>query len=322
MAKIWECDFTTFSGVSGVALENVGTQHLVSGTNINKVNPMATMSFRPGVSFIRNTTTAQNFNLTTSNATNALLRGSWTRRSFVLWVYNPQLFTNSSFWDSANASNVVLWGFQTGAGANDAGVFATGGSSSTMKVFMAQAQQADLGNFTGWKNVVITVDRSIGQTKTYADGVLVATTSNLPPSSTTSSSPPGTDETIGNKNTSSQGTFQIGYFATYDTVLTPAEITALYTTFLVDNAAGNTPFQTVSGTVFGVNGAAVSGATVYLLHEDSGTIQDKKTSSASGTYTLNIPIVGNYTVVATSSPNQGSRSYPMIVSSGGGVSFP
>ena len=50
MSKIWEIDFTSFSGSS--ALDNVGTQDLtvVSGT-IKKVQPLSQFNFRPGIEF-------------------------------------------------------------------------------------------------------------------------------------------------------------------------------------------------------------------------------------------------------------------------------
>lgn len=310
MSKIWEVDFTSFSGTSELAYDNVGTQHLLTYYNIEKVDPLPEFSYRPGITFSIGSSSARYYDLTTPVDSNAFWRrsASYTSRSFVLWVYLPGGVPNSSYYDSAE---VPLWVATTTTTTHTDGFLVYGGQTGTARLKI-NTNVIDGGSLSaGWHLLVATIDVSGNISKFYIDGQYIGSYSGIP------SATAATYEIIGQRATSAEGTFSLGYVATYDHILSLSEVVALYNTFLVDSISGDDPYQTFSGTVFGLDGEIVEGSKLYLINTDTDLLVSSDVSTESGIYSLVVPTSGNYVVISVDPPYGGSRSFPMIAASGG-----
>jgi hypothetical protein len=314
MSKIWEVDFTNFSGVSDVAYDNIGTEHLTVYTGIVRSNPLPEFTYRPGIA-MNNNASVQNYDLKLSNATNAFWSTSYSQRSFVMWAYLTDL-TDTGLWDDS---------FDTGIWSD----FATSGDNSPREGFirdnissniLLNLNGTNLGQTTpvyrpGWHLFVATVDKLAVQSRFYVDAVQVYSGSNLP------SNTLGGQSLIGENKATGEGTYQLAYCATYNNILTQSDVTTIYDTFLKDNVTGSAPYQTLTGTLYDLDGAALSGASAYLIHENTQSLVYYTTTGSGGNFTMDIPYSGSYTLVTTSTPSAGSRAIPVIATSGG-VYFP
>jgi len=302
MPKIWEVDFTSFSGATDVAYDNVGSQHLTVSSGIVKVAPLTNYAFRPGVAFTNNTV-KQAYAVRGSNALNGCFRQTFNQRSFVTAVYfNGAVFSNTAFYDSSGDS--TIWA----EGASQASISAgfvisqnVAPQSLVFKYSSASFLDTGLTSLSGWNILTATIDRIAIETRFYLNKTLVGMVAQVPDTV-------NTDCIVGDFGVNNEGTFQVGLVSTYDTILSPTEINAIVDTGLKDTLVGNTPFQTFSGTLYGNTGNAVSGAKIYAIYDGLTTVASSGSTTSSGTYDLNLPYSGAYTVVFTSSPSAGSRS--------------
>jgi len=312
MSKIWEITFTSFSGSSAVAYDNVGTQHLVNPNNITIVNPVQGFTFRPGVAFTL-TDVRQYYDLVTPSAiTNAYWVGSWTRRSFVVWGYFPDT-TSGSFWDGNNGATIWASFQNLGDEIPDIGLYRSGAGKFVVAINDPSNNLPVLvpasGTATGWHLLIFTFDKTLPQSKFYIDKVLVA-------SGSTAINTTTSKQMIGESATGREGSYQLGYVATYDHILSQAEINAIYDTFLID-AVVDPSFQSLSGVVYSLSGTTQSGSKVYAIYQPTDIMVSKYTTSGDGYYYLNLPYSGAYTVVASTSPQAGARATSIIATSSG-----
>lgn len=308
MAKIWEVNYTVFSGVSNVAFDAVGTQHLTSETGIIKTaTPLPDLSIRKGVSFVVDNT-IQFYNLTSGSVTNAQYRSGWSSaRSYVCWIYNKDNLmsgwdsnADDSIWAAVDASDVVLDGFFVEAVTNKKLAAKINGTSYHSAV-----------DSQGWHLMVLTVDKGATQSKFYVDNVLVQSVAAVVGVAAPSA------EVIGSRLTTKEGNFYLGYTATYDEILTSGQINTIYNTFLKDtNALGNA-INTLSGTLYNTPGVTVSGAYLYAIHQDTGKVESSGVSSGNGEFALELPFSGGYAITAISGSSMGSASLFVSATSSG-----
>lgn len=312
MVKIWEVNFTNFSGVSNVAFDEVGSQHLVTSSGIVKESPMPGFTYRPGILFSNNST-QQAYPLRTAGITNACFAQAYNRRSFVMWIYLASAVNNATFFDTGNA--ISFWGEWSGSTWNDG----FGKNTSQIVVRVAGSEfSTGSASSAGWHLFILTVDKLLLSTNFYYDNSLIASTTNIP------SNTPGTaDCYLGDSLSTREGTYEIGLCSVYDHILTAQERQAIWDTFLKDQAVivGQTGFQSFSGTLYGSNGTPQSGAKHYLIYEPTGFIVSSGSTSSSGTYQIDLPYSGAYTAMFTNTPSAGSRSFPVIATATG-VYFP
>lgn len=319
MGKIWEVDFTRFSGSSAVAYDNIGSQDLTVPSNIVRVSgTVPGFNYRPGIYFSLDGIDTQSYNLQASNTSNAFWRHPDNTRSWNMWLYQVNSLSSNTWWDSGNAQDSYLWVSNLSLASNsDNGFYAAGGGSSTYRCrFNSNALDSGFTpQSNSWHMLTATLDRTNSTVKFYVDGVLRASASGASYMPATGTS---NEQCIGYRHLNDEGTFYLGLVQTYDHVLSSGEVSALYGTFLVDSVIGeSTPYQTLSGYVFGTDGLPSSGATVYLLHQDTNNIEAMVTTSGDGYYEVIVPYSGSYTVISTLTPSGGARAVAMLATSGG-----
>lgn len=298
MTKIWEVDFTSISGTD--VLDNVGSQKL-SSSNMTVVNPLPGFTYRPGLGVSRDGS-AQNCGMYTYGATNSYFTGTWNTRSFVSWVYLN---------DPTSEGVTYLWGEGSSSSSADDGInLATG-----MNVYFlinSSSRYVETGLTTpAWYCFIMTVDKVTPESRFYVNGVYKGNYTGTSYRSTA-----WTYGMVGHVNITQESSFLVGQLSTYDHILTQTEIDNIQDSFLVDRSVAY-PYQWVSGTVFGNDGSSVvSGADVYVISESSEAIVAHTLTSSDGTFTADIPLEGNYTVVTTSTPNSGAAAFPVIATSG------
>jgi hypothetical protein len=307
MVKIWEIDFTNFSGTGNdEPQDNVGTGHLnlVTGTPA-KVSPLPQFNNRPGVRF-EETQPHQGYQVDGSDADSvARFQGSYTptqQRSFVMWFY-PHGVTEST------AAHQPIW-----LGRKSSGAFSSGFSVTTSGTFNFWADvhteryETSAIGLNTWHLAVMTVDRGSSETVYYFDGSPVYSGSTLPPLSLDNC-------WIGELGTTWEPEVSLGYVATYDHILSEASVSGIYSTFLIDSLSGDDPAFTLSGTVRDSSGTSVSGAPLYLINVSDNQLYETSESSTSGTYSINVPYSGDY-VLATANvvPNIGARALSLTAS--------
>jgi len=317
MVKIWEVDFTRFSGSTAVAYDNIGSQDLVNPTNIVRNTALPDLTVRSGVTFSGKTGANAQFYLLQAAppVNNAYWRTPAATRSWAIWYYQVAELNTNANWDSTGGGGYIWVSNSSDANTVDNGFYAAGSPGAIRCGFGSQILDSfsDPGP-NNWHLLAATLDRNINQVKFYVDGVRVAsgTGATFMPATGT-----GNEQCIGYRSTSRQGNFLLGQAMTFDHVLSDAEVQTMYNTFLVDSSAGNDPYQTFSGTVFGLGGLPASGASIYLIHQDTGKIEFSTSSSGDGSYQVIVPYSGSYTLVSTLTPSGGSRSFPMSAISGG-----
>lgn len=227
MAKIWEVDFSLFFGASLQHLaDRIGSQHLTTVTPAGgptKVFPLSGLTNRRGMIFPAAGTYW--YNVSGASATNAYLSGTYggvNRRSFELW-FRP--------YEQMTADYMPVWSDYDGA---PGGNFVMG-LRLRMPVSPTTSVEVSVNNnwFSGptvalntWYHFVMTVDRLAANTKCYLNGVEFLDTTHVSPTTVY-------NERLGSPWTTGPGV-QMGKAATYDTILTPTEISNLYNSFLED----------------------------------------------------------------------------------------
>lgn len=306
MVKIWEVDFTVFSGGgSNEPQDNVGTEHLstVIGTPV-QLSTVGGFTNRPGIRFERNNVD-QRYELHTAGVNNGKFRNAYSptsKRSFVLWCYKPSNTRDddlSMIWGDHN-SNTYRNGFYIN-------------TSNQFEFYVASTSRyTSATQGTGeWHMLGMTVDRTISETVLYYQGEQVASGSYVP--STTEG---GSYECeIGDTFQTREPNLDLGLVATYDHILSPTSMSGIYESFLIDSATGEDPIFTLSGTVYDIADSAVSGAPVALYHIEDNEVYERVNADGNGDYTLHIPFAGDY-VVFTSSipPNKGARAVSLSAS--------
>ena len=306
MAKIWEVDFTVFSGGSSdVALDNIGDQDLAFGiTNIVKVDPLPDFNFRPGVTFRRNGT-ENRYNLSNTGNSNATFTESYGQRSYVMWYYNH------GSWEA----RAPIWAEVQSGGDNVQNGWRNNFSNSQLQFF---ANGSAIANYpthfntaTGWKLIVATINKTSGQTNVYGRsdaGDYFASSTTVPSNS------PTFTHMMGDNGTTRESDFSVGYMATFDHILNASEIDAIEEAFLVDETVAVPP-GVVSGVVFDSDKVPISGADVFLIFNDNPfQLVDYTSTDGEGFYNLSIPYFGDFTLVSSNPPDtQGARAISLTL---------
>lgn len=316
--KIWEIDFTSFSGSSDVLYDQIGAQHLTifSGTQSIQ-DPLTGFNNRKGVYISANGSVQKyvTYGPGTIDLTNARFTSSYTQRSFVLWVYPREMY-NPTYWEggiydeSFWCSNSAISTISNGVGANQplTGIFL---AINGTKVITTSALLS-----TAWHCIVITIDRGSNTTKFYIDKTLIGSSVANPTVATPYS------EYLGDHySAASEGSYYLGQATTYTGILTQSEINSIYDTFLVDSVVGSAYYQTFSGQVYGIDGVVASGVPIIAYYNDTNSIVHSTTTSGDGSYQVLLPYSGAYTVVAANGPYGGTAAIPVIATSGS-VYFP
>lgn len=310
MAKIWEVQYTTFSGTFGnEPQDTVGSGHLsVAGSAPSIIEPGPGFSTRRTVSIPNDgTIQAYDYGSVDEAKFGTSFYGPSGRRSFVMWMYKQGSGdSNGSLWGDADSSFVRSGLKMEGSNLN-----------IVMNNNFLYNDSAGFGS-SQWHNIVVTVDPfaspSSDRVKVYLNNSLILNSSALP---TTSYS----IFRIGDLNGSREANCILGYTATYDHILSESEIENIYNSFLVDNNnPANFPYAEVSGRVFDVNGFPLDGAEVIAFDPASDQIVSQDVTTTGGDYTLQFESAGVFKVIASKPGIVGGRVVEAVVS-GGGVSF-
>ena len=301
MIRLVELDFTRFSG--GVPIDNVSDTTLsgVTSGSPNLARVMPSFTFRPGAYFtVDNVVDSYTFSVSTVGGESLKMSSTYSptsKRSFVLWYY---CYSTSHDTGAIN----YIWG-------GDANGFAL--TSVTGLQYIrddAQVYATSSGTSVGWHNAVITIDRLNNEYRCYYNGDPVYNDTSIP--STTYNY---LDATIGQLSTGAEADFGLGYIATYDSILSPVEISILYNNFLLD-AKNPYPFTKMVGVVRDVDGATISGANVLLYDHVSHQTVDEAVSDSTGVYTVRFPSPGEYSIYSSKSGTAGGRAASLTVTSG------
>lgn len=307
MVKIWEIDFTKYRPDDNkIALDSVGSNDLTSYWSIERLYGLpGGLSNRPGVRF-RNDNNVRNYGIPSPGRWNDSYSPTG-RRSFVFWFYTNGTGTdyNGSIWGSTNDGTGAQFGLST---VNNYLWYRYNSGN-------AQFSSSQIFSSTSWHLVIVTVDRNNNEQRCYHNNSLkisLNSVSNMFPTS-------ANDHFLGNLVWDNQAGFDVGYIASYDHILDSSERTAIYNAFLNNSPAGESPIQTISGTVYDLNNLPVSGADIYLVRDNSSSqlIDLYTTTDANGHYRLDIDLAGNYILVSSNMPGQGSIAQPMIVTNSG-----
>ena len=302
MVKIWEVDFTSFSGTQ--PQDNIGTQHLSSVVGAPPtLSTIGGLSNRPGVRFPLNNV-LNRYDIVGSSAHNAKFENDYfptSKRSFVMWCYksDDSRDTSGEIWMDKN-SFTRMNGFQI---LNDNSFrFRVGGLSR-----YTTATQSG----SGWHMLAITVDRTISETNIYYQGEWVASGTYVP----AASEGPFYGAGIGDFDSNTECNLDLGLCTTYDNVLSPASISGLYETFLIDSLAGEDPAFVISGTLYDPILTPISGAPIYLINVNDDEIYSKSVSASGGYYEIDIPFAGDYLLATTNfTVSSGARAVGLTAS--------
>lgn len=310
MVKIWELDFTTFSGASNqYPLDNVGDQNIsqVVGTPL-KVTPVGGLTNRPGVRFQANNSD-QRYELSTGfpslDVTNGFFKNSYSptsKRSFAMWCY---LFTASRDGDRA-----MIWG-DDNSNTYDSGFVIN--TSNQFEFYVAGTARYTTSTVSAgsWYHLAMTIDRVAPQTVIYFNGQPVASGTYVP-----STSPGfGYRSSIGDTFQTREPNLDLGLVQTYDNILSPSSVEGLYESFIIDSAGGEDPIYTLSGTVYDNTNATVSGAPVALYSPDDNEVYERVDTDGSGEYELQVPFAGDFILfTASTPPGTGARAVSLTAS--------
>jgi hypothetical protein len=320
MAKIWEIDFTKCSGTAGAGTYGASTVNfgylqdnindipaLQHGGAAQEVDPLPQFTTRSGIK--HNTGTYSSIVFDTGHSTytwkrtndpaplniNGNFSGVYTRRSFVVWFY---------LHGSAETGTNGLYGENDSSTSPRAGFFMYNGSQFRCYANSSNIISSSFGDLQQgtWHCGVITIDRAEPKTRLYLDGELVGSSSTVHGATSLLATSPYAYLQIGDINGSREANVTYGYLATYDEKLSPASISGIYETFLIDSVTGDDPAFSVSGTVFDVRDLAISGAPVYLINTDDDSIAHITTTSGDGSYVTHIPFAGDYVLVTANDP--------------------
>ncbi|RKZ82104.1 MAG: hypothetical protein DRQ39_11135 [Gammaproteobacteria bacterium] len=305
MAKIWEVDFTSFSGGgSDEPQDSVGSQHLstVVGTP-TKLTTLGGMSFRPGIRFdIDNSD--QGYELHTAGATNGRFRNAYSpssKRSFVLWCYKPS--------NSRDSDLSMIWGDHTSNNYRD-GFYINTSNQFEMYVDSSSRYTSATQGVGDWHMLSMTVDRTVPQTVLYYQGSVVASGTYVPSTSTA-----GVSTEIGDTFQTREPGMDLGLVSSYDHIVSPTSMLGIYESFLIDSPGGEDPIFTLSGTVFDPTNVAVSGAPVALYSVADNEIYQRVDADSNGDYTIHIPFAGDFVLMTSSiPPKTGARALSLSAS--------
>jgi len=308
LAKIWEVDFTKFDPPSSAnAVDNIGTENITSDTNIVK-GLLPGFTYRPGVIFDQDNGIVSTYTLTTGSNPSALFAGNYSQRSFVIWYY--------AIGDGPWENRSTLWGHQYGY-SNPREGWTMYSSSLILRADYNTVATYPI-SFTetaGWKLLVCLMDKSTGTCRGIGRSLAEDYDSGSQPF-VSASSPQ--EAAVGDDNSSREISASIGYMATYDHILSIAEIDAIEDAFLRDSINGETSVAELQGIVVDEGFNIVPSADVTLFNNDLNILVAHDTTTTSGTYSIDIPYYGNYTVTASHPPNTGAIALPFTVSGSGG----
>jgi hypothetical protein len=324
MAKIWEIDFTSFSG-SGPGLYDLtsGGGNLLTYTGtINIQNPLIGFSNRKGVYFSQQDQAQAYFlyyNAGSINIPKARFSAAYNYRSFVMWIY-PVGLGDTDYWDTGGGYREGIWcDSDAPVGSNPCGFASTGGGGSIELYNYGTTAIVSAGGIVTnneWHLLVATIDRITPKVQLFLDGKLVSTNLVTVMGTTTP-----TKSQIGDNSSTREGSYYLGYTATYDTILTSGQVQAIYDSFLVDSVAGDAYYQTFSGQVFNNKNEPVPSADIRAYHLVCDEVVSKTTTSGDGSFFMILPYSGTYVILTEDAPYGGTNSFPVIATSGG-VYFP
>jgi len=307
MSKIWEIDFTSFSGSS--ALDNIGNQDLtVTSGSVKTVKPLSQFNFRSGVEFNVNSS-MEAYNLTAASATNTFISHSYgvsNQRSFVMWfLRNGTPAVSGTLWANADSpytstKNGIAWG------ANPSGIEVI---IEDDIIYTSPTISANT-----WYLSTLVVDRSSNKVEFYLNKDKVAYSGVLP------SSGQADLEVIGELSSSLEGEYQLAYTSTYDHALSSTEVGLIYDSYLEDTY-NPYYFKQVIGAVYDDEGSALSGANVLLYDHYELEVVDQAVSEAGGLYKLHAPKAGNFSIYSTKSGTSGGAACSITITSSGSVIY-
>ena len=310
MTKIWEVDFAHVSGA--YYLDNIGTQDLttpVATAGPSGISFLPGFHYRPGISSPGFASSAILQTLDLTGKTNAHLSNSYSgtsARSIEIWVYIPVavLDGSSSPWDNAgNLWTEGAFNFRLQRSATSTQLQVIVGATTTLI--------DNLISTVGWHHLAITVTRTPNTHKVYYNGNLVGSGTTVPGTS------PAANPRLGEDTTSTESMFCMGKVATYDTALSPSEITTLYNNFIPDSIEGELFYGTISGTIYNPLGLPVSGATVMLLNTDTSSVVSQDITTNSGYYEVLIPYSGSFHVISYNPALTYTNMYTVIATATG-----
>lgn len=318
MSKIYEVDFTATGTNMIDSVSGISTPYVV--TNPVRIVPLPGFNVRPGRYY---NAAANGTTLPTPVGDTQLCRFkeipiTRSRKSFLMWLYTtgaaqPTTY-ESSIW-ADNSSTLGATGWSQSTTSSGSLQFRT---DSTVRGVVTPT---GVMNKPGWHMITATIDTNTtsGGTKVYYNKGLYLTYSGYP-----SSAASITETTIKlpGPTLHAEALFEVGLLTIYDHILSQTEINNLYDTFLPDTLS-QTPFLiSVSGVVVGVNNTPISGAFVGVFNHDSRQLESLSDTDANGNYKAYFSTKGNYTMFSSHPPtNSGGRAIPVIVSSGGTVTF-
>lgn len=306
MVKIWEIDFTVFSGVgNNEPQDNVGTQHLTSvvGTPV-KIPTIGGLTNRPGIRFQINNSD-QRYEISTAGINAGKFKNSYaptSKRSFVTWIYVPST--------SRDGSDAMIWGDDNSNAYRSGFVINT---SNEIDYYVSSSVRYSSPTVTAgsWHMLAMTVDRTLPKTTIYYQGLEVASGTYVP--STTEGF--GYRSSIGDTFQTQEPGVDVALIQVYDHILSSGSVAGLYESFILDSAGGEDPIFTLSGTVYDPADTPVSGAPVALYHVEDNEVYERVNSDGNGDYTLHIPFAGDYIIFTSSTPpNKGARAVSVSAS--------
>jgi len=315
MVKIWEVDFTSFSGTYPVDnIDNIPAVDVL-GT-VQSVTTLPDFSYRPGISLNANTTRDGYVFDRESEYVGCKgnYSGSYTTRSFICWF---NLYDNAG--TTGNNGVTGLYCENGGVSGANTGLFLykTSFDNHRIRFYVNNTMVIEVptGNIDldTWHCAVLTVNKGTPIAKLYLDGVYINQTSTVPDNAYSG----GTDlETLlGLPVSFYEPPVKMGYIATYSEELSPTSISGIYDTFLVDSLAGDDPAFVISGTVYDTRDLPASGTSVYLINTSDNELADIQVTSSGGDYTTYIPFSGDYILVsANNTPSVGARALSLTAS--------
>lgn len=308
MSKIFEVTFAEFNPPSSVsAVDRIGGQDLTTHNAVSKVSPLTGFSLRPGVTFGSSTSY---YSLSSPSHSNALFFGSYDFRTYVCWYY-PTL--DKSNWGSRG----LLWA-ERGPGTGTSYIngwcktLTTSSIAGRVNNTFEYVYPNSYLDTAGWKLLVMTANRAASQTQFFGRSAVEDVQSSIlngapGPSALSSTWIGGTTSSLNNSE------MQLGYLAVYDEILGVAEIDDIANAFLRDSLAGEAYVAELTGTVVDEAFTGVSGADVILFNHDLKKLTGETSTSSSGTYNIEIPFYGDYSVGASVAGQKGSAYEPFTV---------
>jgi hypothetical protein len=302
MAKIWEVDFTSFSGVYPVDnIDNVPAV-AVYGT-VQQADPLPEFNLRPGIKLDPNAT-RDGYVFDRESAyidCKGNYSGNYTTRSFVCWF---RLYDLAGPTGVSTVTGLYCEGNAFSDGRTGLFLYKTSADNHRIRYYVNGSQRKEVPTFNvyedTWHCAVLTVNKGTPVAKLYLDGNYFGETQYVPDNSYAAA---GDLETlIGLPVNSYEPPVHLGYVATYSEELSHAAISGIYESFLVDSISGDDPPFTISGTVYDNRDYPVDSSPIYIIDTNSNTIVDHSITTSSGTYQSYIPYSGDFVLVSPNTP--------------------